>query len=59
VLDLYTYRTHVELRMNFSALKKQGYKGTVRLKPSCLDATDKRYWGKAWRLDIDKDWVGI
>jgi|HubBroStandDraft_6_1064221.scaffolds.fasta_scaffold218372_2 hypothetical protein len=38
-------------------LKKQGYKGTVKLYPSCLDATDKRHWGKRWKLDVDKDWA--
>ena len=40
-------------------LKAQGYKGKVRLKPSCLDTGGKRYWGKKWQLDIDKDWIGI
>jgi hypothetical protein len=39
-------------------LKKQDYSGTIKLWPSCLDATEKRYWGKKWRLDIDKDWIG-
>jgi hypothetical protein len=41
------------------ALKNQGYKGTVRLTPTCLDATDKRYWGKKWSLDTDKNWSGV
>ena len=39
-------------------LKKQGYSGTVKLWPSCLDATEKRHWGKQWKLDIDKEWFG-
>ena len=39
-------------------LKKQGYSGPIKLWPSCLDATEKRHWGKKWRLDIDKDWIG-
>jgi hypothetical protein len=39
-------------------LKKQGYSGMVKLWPSCLDATGKRHWGKPWKLDVDKDWIG-
>lgn len=39
-------------------LKKQDYSGTIKLWPSCLDATEKRHWGKKWKLDIDKDWIG-
>jgi hypothetical protein len=30
------------------SLRNQGYKGTVGLRPTCLDATNKRYWGKKW-----------
>lgn len=41
-----------------NTLKKQGKKGAVTVWPSCLDATNKRYWGKKWKLDIDKDWIG-
>jgi hypothetical protein len=40
------------------ALKKEGYSGKVSLYPSCLDATDTRYWGKKWKLDVSKDWKG-
>lgn len=39
-------------------LKKDGYSGTVKLWPSCLDATGKRHWGKKWKLDVDEDWFG-
>ena len=38
-------------------LKKDGFSGKVKLFPSCLDATDKRYWGKKWKLDVNKDWM--
>lgn len=39
-------------------LKKQGCEGTVKLRPSCLDATNKRHWGSRWKLNVDKDWSG-
>jgi hypothetical protein len=38
-------------------LKKEGYRGKVKMFPSCLDATGKRHWGKNWKLDVDKDWM--
>jgi hypothetical protein len=41
-----------------NTLKKQGYKGTVKLSPACLDATGKRHWGRNWKLDVDEDWFG-
>ena len=47
--------THAEIART---LKKDGFSGTVKLFPTCLDATDKRYWGKKWKLDINKDWIG-
>lgn len=47
--------TYVEIA---NTLKKQDYKETVGLWPSCLDATGRRHWGKRWWLDIDKDWMG-
>jgi hypothetical protein len=42
-----------------NTVKKQGYTGTIELRPSCLDGTEKRHWGKKWKLDVDKDWIGI
>jgi hypothetical protein len=38
-------------------LKKDDYSGVVKLIPCCLDATDARYWGKKWKLDVGKDWM--
>jgi hypothetical protein len=47
----------VRFREIADALKAAGYKkGKVKMYPSCLDATGKRYWGEAWELDVDKEW---
>lgn len=35
-------------------LKKQGYVGIVRMKPSCKDAAGNKYWGKKWKFNVDK-----
>jgi len=46
--------TDVRFREIADALKAAGYeKGKVKMYPSCLDATGKRYWGEAWELDVD------
>jgi len=41
-----------------NTLKRQGYKGVVKLFPSCSDATGKRHWGKTWKLDVNENWMG-
>jgi hypothetical protein len=47
----------VRYREISDALKRAGYKGKVRLRPSCKDTANKGYWGKKWKLDTDRDWA--
>lgn len=39
------------------SLKDAGYRGTVRLRPTCTDTTGKRFFGKVWKFDLDTDWA--